>query len=84
MRSPVSRGIITALAYAACIALAACGGGASQVSDGGISGTGISVGPITGFGSIISNGIEFDTVNADISFNGEQGDSSQLKVGMLN
>ena len=65
------------------MALTACGGGGSQVSDGGISGTGISVGPITGFGSIISNGIEFNTVNANISFNGEQGTSTQLKVGML-
>jgi hypothetical protein len=83
MTNSISRRAINTLVYAAFMALTACGGGGSQVADGGISGTGISVGPITGFGSIISNGIEFNTFNADISFNGEQATSTQLKVGML-
>ena len=40
------------------LVLTACGGGGA--SDGGIGGTGITQGRITGFGSIIVNGIKFD------------------------
>ena len=47
------------------IGMAACGGG-TQLAGGGIGGTGISQGPITGFGSIFVNGVEFNTNNATI------------------
>lgn len=47
------------------ITLASCGGGSgSQVAEGGIGGTGISTGSVTGFGSIIVNGVHFDTTGA--------------------
>lgn len=46
--------------------LASCGGGGTQVSEGGIGGTGISTGSITAFGSIWVNGVEFSTSGAKI------------------
>lgn len=36
----------------------------TQLAEGGIGGTGISVGPITGFGSIIQNGVRYDVSQA--------------------
>lgn len=45
------------------ILLASCGSG-TQVAEGGIGGTGISTGTVTGFGSIIVNGVHFDTASA--------------------
>lgn len=50
--------------------LAACGGG-GQLADGGIGGTGISSGSITGFGSIFVNGVQYDVDNAAFMRNGE-------------
>jgi hypothetical protein len=44
------------------IVVAACGG--EQLAGGGIGGTGISSGTVTGFGSIFVNGVEFDTSGA--------------------
>ncbi|MCL7943598.1 DUF5666 domain-containing protein [Marinobacter sp. ATCH36] len=46
--------------------LAACGGGGGSgdsigVADGGIRGTGSSVGPVSGFGSVFVNGVRFET-----------------------
>ncbi|SNC65517.1 hypothetical protein SAMN04487881_1300 [Marinobacter sp. es.048] len=45
-------------------AISACGGaggGGVDVADGGIRGTGSSVGPVSGFGSVFINGVEFST-----------------------
>ena len=44
-------------------AISACGGagGGLDVADGGIRGTGSSVGPVSGFGSVFVNGVEFST-----------------------
>jgi hypothetical protein len=46
-------------------AISACGGGGGggglDVADGGIRGTGSSVGPVSGFGSVFVNGVEFST-----------------------
>jgi hypothetical protein len=71
------------------IGMAACGGG-TQLAGGGIGGTGISQGPITGFGSIFVNGVEFNTNNATIIKDGTSiGPLSTsdlkkyLKVGMV-
>jgi uncharacterized protein DUF5666 len=70
--------------------LAACGGGEAggsfQVVDGGIRGTGSSVGPVSGFGSVFVNGIRFSTndilnraVNSDDGIFNE----SDLDEGMI-
>lgn len=49
--------------------LAGCGGG-SVFAEGGIGGTGISTGTVTGIGSITVNGVKFDTDNAAIYVEG--------------
>ena len=49
------------------ISLVSCGGGDSQHAEGGIGGTGISSGSVTGYGSIIVNGVHFDTTGAVIT-----------------
>ena len=51
------------------VGVAACGGG-TQLAGGGIGGTGVSQGPITGYGSIWVNGVEFNTNNVTISKDG--------------
>jgi len=72
---------LTAIAMA--LALAGCGGGGGA-SDGVTSTSGTSIGTITGFGSIFVNGIEYETPNsADINLDNEDGDSSDLRVGMV-
>ena len=43
------------------------GGGGGDVAGGGLSGTGVSSGAITNFGSIFVNGVEFETSGASIS-----------------
>jgi len=68
--------------------LSACGGGSSSgTAPGpvtGIGGTGIiSVGTITGFGSIFVNGVEFETNNASIEIDDSAGSQSGLSVGMV-
>lgn len=52
--------------------LAACGGaGLGQLANGGIGGTGISTGPITAFGSVFVNGVEYDIDQATLTRNGQ-------------
>ncbi len=53
------------LAVITSVLLSACGGGGTTLAGGGISGTGISMGRITNFGSIIVNGVKFDVNGAD-------------------
>ena len=43
----------------------------------------VTVGPITGFGSVVSSGTHFDTNSVSVYVNGEPGDMSELKVGMM-
>lgn len=65
-----------------------CGGG-DQLAGGGIGGTGITSGTVTGFGSIFVNGVEFDTAGAsrnidDIpSVGNGSDDSTVLGLGMV-
>jgi uncharacterized protein DUF5666 len=73
------------IAAAAC-ALVACG--ADQVA--GIEGTGApvasgvtSVGPISGFGSIIQGGVEYQTTAAQIHVDDTPGTQDQLQVGQI-
>lgn len=80
------------------VALVSCGGGSSGGSTGGggggggisgIGGTGgvlassVSVGPITGFGSIFVNGVEYETTSATINLDGNDALENQLKLGMV-
>jgi len=58
------------LALIIAISLASCGGGENQYAEGGIGGTGISNGSVTGYGSIIVNGVHFDTTGAVVTKNG--------------
>lgn len=52
--------------------LTSCGGGSGgTLAEGGIGGSGISSGPITGFGSIFVNGVEYDTQSAEIFVEGD-------------
>jgi hypothetical protein len=43
----------------------------------------VTVGPITGFGSIITNGTTFDTNGATVLVDGEPGSLGDLRVGMI-
>ncbi len=68
------------------IAIAGCGGGGGGgsvgIADGGIRGTGASVGPVSGFGSVFVNGIRFETdgnVASDDGITTER----QLDKGMI-
>ena len=76
--------------------LSACGGGGGGGGDsgdttsppdtippptGGIGRTGVAVGPIATFGSIVVNGVRYDTSSASFIINGEAGRQSDLDVG---
>ncbi|MEQ6342088.1 MAG: DUF5666 domain-containing protein [Gammaproteobacteria bacterium] len=65
--------------------LVSCGGGAGGgLAGGGIGGTGMSQGPVTGFGSVFVNGIEFATEGAEIEVEGQTGvTQAKLGVGMV-
>ena len=68
------------------LTLAACGDSDSFVATGSPASTTtdvVTVGPITGFGSVVSNGIHFDTNGATIMVNGDPGTLSDLRVGMM-
>jgi Domain of unknown function (DUF5666) len=57
------------------------GGGGDLVDGGGIGGTGVAFGPITDFGSIVVNGVEFETTGASITFNGQTVTEAALRLG---
>jgi hypothetical protein len=62
-----------------------CSGGGNTLASGGIGGTGVtSSGEITDFGSIWVNGVEFDTLQAEIYINGiSQGVGDQVALENL-
>ena len=74
-----------------CVALMACDGGGSDglMAGGGIGGTGISVGEISGFGSVVVNDVDYNTEKAEVIVNSKSigfGDStvkSALALGMV-
>ncbi len=72
---------------AACLALLGlvlgCDGGGSLAANGGMSGSGISQGPITSFGSIFVNEVEWEVDGAEIEIDGRAGSASELRVGMV-
>ena len=65
--------------------LAACGGGGSaSTSDTSPTASSFAAGPITGFGSVIINGVRFDDSKARVSDDdGQSHDRSELKLGMV-
>ncbi|KPP98724.1 DUF5666 domain-containing protein [Marinobacter sp. HL-58] len=70
--------------------LTACGGGGGSdgldIADGGIRGTGSSVGPVSGFGSVFVNGVRFDTddiPNRAVNSDDGIGFESELDEGMI-
>lgn len=78
------------LAFAAALALAACGGGDNGGIDGtggggngGIDGTGVSYGTITGFGSVWVNGVEFETTGTTIKLDDNPVGQDDLRIGMV-
>jgi cytoskeletal protein CcmA (bactofilin family) len=70
-------------------AIVACGGsgmGAGNSATGASTGTSssasmVSVGTITGFGSVLMNGLEFQTTSAAISVDGQSGSQGDLRAG---
>jgi len=70
-------------------ALAACGGGGSGggTSTAGLPGTGgtgiYAQGSISGFGSVIVNGIKFDDLQASVQVDGVTATSADLRLGMV-
>lgn len=77
----ITKGLFTSVAL---LAMVSCGGGGSDVAGGGIGGTGVSQGPITGFGSVFVNGIEFRTTGAEIEIeDNPQRPESELRTGMV-
>jgi len=85
MKNTIDRRVASmALLSIAMLLLAGCGGGGgsvASVASGGISGTGLSVGSVTGFGSVFVNGSEFDTTGATIVVDGVGATQSDLRVG---
>jgi hypothetical protein len=63
--------------------LASCGGGGASLADGGISGSGNSIGAVKGFGSVIVNGREFNTDSATIVVDGIAATQGDLRVGYV-
>ena len=81
-------------AFSLILTLASCGGGGGSGGGpiiqppiippiGGISRTGFAVGPISTFGSVVVNGIRYETNNATFSINGLPGTQADLKVGQF-
>lgn len=65
------------------------GGGTTPVIDpppppvGGIGRTGVAQGPITTFGSVVVNGVRYDTNGATFTINGASGSQDDLRVGQV-
>ena len=74
------------LSTVTCLLLSSCGGGPGGLllSEGGIGGTGISVGSITGFGSIWVNGVRYDVSEASFVRDGAAATGqSDYRVGEI-
>lgn len=85
--------IVAAFLAAALLNIAGCGGGGSGGSisqpppppppTGGITRTGVAVGPITGFGSVIVNGTTYNTANATFTKDGQAATQDDFSVGQV-
>ena len=67
----------------ASILVVACDPENVDLAGGGIGGSGVTSGPISGFGSVFVNGLEIDTSNASFTINGVTGNEDMLDVGMV-
>lgn len=87
-----SRILAVTMAALTLLALGACGGGGGGSTPlpvtpppppptGGISGNGIAFGPITTFGSVVVNGVHYDTSNTSFTFDDNPSTEDQLEVG---
>ncbi|MDJ0806584.1 MAG: DUF5666 domain-containing protein [Gammaproteobacteria bacterium] len=67
--------------------LVSCGGGSNDtVAEGGIGGTGVSQGKVSGYGSIFVNGIEYDTADTDFDIEEDTVTTytqDDIKLGMV-
>ncbi|MCU7851225.1 MAG: hypothetical protein KZQ80_03340 [Candidatus Thiodiazotropha sp. (ex Monitilora ramsayi)] len=80
----MKRAITVFLITLAATVLTSCGGGGTTVAEGGIGGTGVSMGRVTSFGSVFVNGIEYETdASTTFDINGNSGSESDLAVGMV-
>ncbi|MBA1145968.1 hypothetical protein H0Z60_02735 [Ectothiorhodospiraceae bacterium WFHF3C12] len=79
----ILRRLLAAATLISAAALSGCGGGGTTLAGGGTSGTGITQGSVTGFGSVIVNGTRFETTGADVTVNGVPGTEGDLAVGMV-
>ena len=82
------RKLVTWLAGASALVLAACGGGGSSggiggTGGGGIGGTGVAYGTITDFGSVWVNGVEYQSGTATIRIDDTVHPESDLRRGMV-
>ena len=69
-------------APAATALFCACGGG-DLAANGGMSGTGISQGAVTSFGSVFVNGVEWELTSSTIEIDGAPAVESELRLGMV-
>ena len=85
--------IIAAFLATAILSTAGCGGGGGgggvtpppppPPPTGGITGSGVAVGPITGFGSVIVNGVTYDTSSATFTKDGLAATQDDFSVGQV-
>jgi hypothetical protein len=86
--------IFAAFLATAILSTAGCGGGGgggggvtpppvTPPPTGGITRTGVAVGPITGFGSVIVNGVTYDTANASFTKDGMSATQDDFSVGQV-
>ena len=88
--------IIVAFFATAILGTAGCGGGGGgddggaappptspPPPTGGITRSGVAVGPITGFGSVIVNGVTYDTSNATFTKDGQPATQDDFSVGQV-
>ena len=78
-----ARLLVAQAAFAAVLVAGCGGGGTSSPSSGGTGASSFAAGPITGFGSIIVNGVRFDDSKARVSNDdGSASSKDNLKLGM--
>lgn len=87
LRGPSAKVIALTTVAASVLALAACGGGGSAPTTSASSATyqrAYAAGRITGFGSIVINGVHYDEKNANVvDEDGAKHNSADLKLGMI-
>ena len=89
MISQIHKGFIAVAVVLSSVFVIACGGGGGSLAGGGIGGTGITSGSVTGFGSVFVNGIEFETdgasrdVDGKVDISNGSDDDTVLGIGMV-